>query len=185
MQWSCNMIHSHFTLCLRICDYLKRLSQHPWYGLWMRVKGLHHYKVTALGSCVKWPLHSHTSLSLERNVKQTWTSSAFSTNESAWSVMVTGSQSCVWGGLSPHPQTLAQMVQNLQLVEHNNNNILHHISLCFKWKDINGSSMANAIANFTSASLLVLHCADSHQVTSTRLVPSLWSYFWCQISQKK
>ena len=33
----------------------KRLSQHPWYGLWMRVKGPHHYKVTTLGSCVKWP----------------------------------------------------------------------------------------------------------------------------------
>jgi hypothetical protein len=28
----------------------------PWYSLWMRVKGPHHYKVTALGSCVKWPL---------------------------------------------------------------------------------------------------------------------------------
>jgi hypothetical protein len=40
----------HFTLCLRARDYIKRLSQHPWYGLWMRVKGPHHYKVTALGS---------------------------------------------------------------------------------------------------------------------------------------
>ena len=35
---------------LRACDQL------PGYGLWMRVKGPHHYKVTALGSCVKWPL---------------------------------------------------------------------------------------------------------------------------------
>ena len=50
------MVHSHFTLCLRIRDYIKRLSQHPWYGLWMRVKGPHHYKVMALGLCVKWPL---------------------------------------------------------------------------------------------------------------------------------
>ena len=34
--------------------------------------------------------------SLEGSVKRTWTGSAFSTNESAWSVMVTGSQfSCV------------------------------------------------------------------------------------------
>ena len=56
MQWSHNMVHSRFTLCLRAQDYIKWLSQHPWYGLWMRVKGLHHYKVTALGSCVKWPL---------------------------------------------------------------------------------------------------------------------------------
>ena len=56
MQWSRNMVHSHFTLCWRVCDYLKRLSQHPWYGLWMRIKGPHHYKVTALGSSVEWPL---------------------------------------------------------------------------------------------------------------------------------
>ena len=55
LQWSRNMIHSHFTLCVRAQDYIKWLSQHPWYGLWMRVKGPHHYKVTALGSCVKWP----------------------------------------------------------------------------------------------------------------------------------
>ena len=41
MQWSRNMVHSHLTLCLRFHDYLKRLSQHPWYGLWMRVKGPH------------------------------------------------------------------------------------------------------------------------------------------------
>ena len=45
MQWSHNMVHSHFTLGLRARDYIKRLSQHPWYGLWMRVKGSHHYKV--------------------------------------------------------------------------------------------------------------------------------------------
>ena len=31
-------------------------------------------------------------------VKQTWTSSTFSTNESAWSAMVTGSQSRMWSG---------------------------------------------------------------------------------------
>ena len=36
--------------------------------------------------------------SLERSVKRTWTGSAFSTNESAWSAMVTGSQSRVWSG---------------------------------------------------------------------------------------
>jgi hypothetical protein len=34
----------------------KTAFQHPWYGLWTRVKGPpHHYKVAALGSCVKWP----------------------------------------------------------------------------------------------------------------------------------
>ena len=53
MQWSRNMVHSHFTLCLRAQDYITWLSQHPWYGLWMRVKGPHHYKVTALGSRVR------------------------------------------------------------------------------------------------------------------------------------
>jgi hypothetical protein len=36
--------------------------------------------------------------SLKRSVKWTWTGSAFSTNESAWSVMVVGSQSRVWSG---------------------------------------------------------------------------------------
>jgi hypothetical protein len=56
MQWSCNMVYSHFTLSLRTRDYIEWISQHPWYGLWMRVKGPHHYKVTALGSCMKWPL---------------------------------------------------------------------------------------------------------------------------------
>ena len=34
--------------------------------------------------------------SLKHSVKPTWTSPAFSTNESAWCVMVTGSQSPVW-----------------------------------------------------------------------------------------
>ena len=36
--------------------------------------------------------------SLECSVKRTWTGSAFSTNESAWTVLVTGPQSRVWGG---------------------------------------------------------------------------------------
>jgi hypothetical protein len=36
--------------------------------------------------------------SLKQSVKRTWTSSTFSTHESAWSVMVTGSQSRVWSG---------------------------------------------------------------------------------------
>ena len=47
------MVHFHFTLCFRARDYVKWLSQHPWYGLWMKVKGSHRSKVTALGSCVK------------------------------------------------------------------------------------------------------------------------------------
>ena len=33
-----------------------------------------------------------------RSVRRTWTGSPFSTNESAWSAMVTGTQSCVWSG---------------------------------------------------------------------------------------
>ena len=36
--------------------------------------------------------------SLERSVKRTWTGSAFSANEGAWSVLVTGSHSRVWSG---------------------------------------------------------------------------------------
>ena len=36
--------------------------------------------------------------SLQRSVNRTWTGSAFSSNESAWSVMVMGSQSRVWSG---------------------------------------------------------------------------------------
>jgi hypothetical protein len=41
--------------------------------------------------------------SLKRSVKKwTWTGAAFSTNESAWGVLVMGSQSRVWNG--PHPQ---------------------------------------------------------------------------------
>jgi hypothetical protein len=36
--------------------------------------------------------------SLKHSGKRTWTGSAFSTNESAWSVMVTGYQSRVWSG---------------------------------------------------------------------------------------
>ena len=49
-------------------------------------------------------LHS----SLKHSVRQTWTSSAFSTNESAWSVMVTGSQSRVWSG----PKTITVIFEN-------------------------------------------------------------------------
>ena len=29
MQWSRNMVHSRFTLCSRVHDYIKWLSQHP------------------------------------------------------------------------------------------------------------------------------------------------------------
>ena len=39
MQWSHNMVHSHVTLCSKARDYIKWLSQHPRYGLWMRVQG--------------------------------------------------------------------------------------------------------------------------------------------------
>ena len=42
--------------------------------------------------------------SLKRSVKRTWTGSACSTNESAWSVMVTGSQSRVWNGPKAFPR---------------------------------------------------------------------------------
>ena len=37
-------------------------------------------------------------LSLKRSVERTWIGSTFSINESAWSVMVVGSQSYVWSG---------------------------------------------------------------------------------------
>ena len=36
--------------------------------------------------------------SLKRSVKWTWRGSAFSTNESAWSVLVLGPRSRVWSG---------------------------------------------------------------------------------------
>ena len=39
MRWSHNMDHSHFTPCSRVREHRKRLSQHPWYGLWMKHKG--------------------------------------------------------------------------------------------------------------------------------------------------
>ena len=49
-----------------------------------------------------WTLHPSCihilCWSLKRSVKRTWTGSAFSTNESAWDVLVTGSQSRVWSG---------------------------------------------------------------------------------------
>ena len=46
--------------------------------------------------------------SLKRSVKKwTWTGSAFSTNESAWSVMVTDSQSHVWRG--PNKQKMGKV----------------------------------------------------------------------------
>ena len=41
MQWSRNVVYSHFTLCLRAPYYRKQLSQHPWYNLWTRIKGPH------------------------------------------------------------------------------------------------------------------------------------------------
>ena len=49
--------------------------------------------------------------SLKRSVKRTWTGSAFSTNESAWSVMVTGSQSHVWSG-PPALRSSATVAEN-------------------------------------------------------------------------
>ena len=49
-----------------------------------------------------WTLHPSCihilCWSLKRSVKRTWPGSAFSTNESAWDVLVTGSQSRVWSG---------------------------------------------------------------------------------------
>ena len=56
MQWFRNMVHSYFTLCLRARDCINTAFPNT-HGtaIWMRVKGPHHYKVTALASCVKWP----------------------------------------------------------------------------------------------------------------------------------
>ena len=55
MQWSLNMVHSHFPLCLRVGYHTKWLSHHPWYNLWIIAKAPHHFMVMALGSCRKWP----------------------------------------------------------------------------------------------------------------------------------
>src|ERR1700737_1213861 len=68
MQRSLNMVHSHFTLCLRTRPHTKWAAQHPWYGLWMKVKGPHHFMVTALGSCVKWPLSYQGTPSLKTSL---------------------------------------------------------------------------------------------------------------------
>ena len=45
------MVHSCFTLCLRAREYIKRISQNPWYNLWMRVKGPH------TQDWEPWPIH--------------------------------------------------------------------------------------------------------------------------------
>ena len=52
------------------------------------------------------------SWSLKRTVKRTWTSSAFSTNERAWRVMVSDSQSCVCSGLKDKRQWVATRICN-------------------------------------------------------------------------
>ena len=63
-------------------------SDHETWSIWCHVG--HHVNFSSIS-------HSHTPWSLECSVKRTWTGSfTFSTNESAWSVMVTGSQSRVW-----------------------------------------------------------------------------------------
>ena len=54
MQWSRNMVHPHFTLCLRFHDYLNGFPNTHGTAFGWESKGPHHYKVTALGSCVKW-----------------------------------------------------------------------------------------------------------------------------------
>ena len=46
---------------------------------------------------------------LKFSVKWTWTGSAFSTNESGWSVLVTGSQSRVWSGIRLHKKIMLMM----------------------------------------------------------------------------
>ena len=46
--------------------------------------------------------------SLKRGLEPTWTGSAFSTNESAWSETVTGSQSRVWSG--PYSKQIAHLL---------------------------------------------------------------------------
>ena len=76
----------------------------------------HLYMIHLMPCRNPWRLYIHRAFtyslcwrSLKRSVKyRTWTTgSAFSTNESAWSVMVTGSESHVWSGpKSPWPITL-------------------------------------------------------------------------------
>ena len=63
MQWSRNMVHSPFTRCLRVRDYLNRRSQHPWYvrPLDERVTGPHHYKVTGSWLVCEVALRCHAA----------------------------------------------------------------------------------------------------------------------------
>jgi hypothetical protein len=92
----CELSECHSLLVL--CEaYLQEMvfengpSDHEAWSIWCHVEN----------SC---RLYIHLSIhklrwSLKHSVKRTWTGSADSTNESAWSViMVTGSQSRVWSG---------------------------------------------------------------------------------------
>ena len=63
-----------------------------------------------VGSHVDFTSILHLHRSLKRCVKWTWTGSAFSTNESAWSVMVMGTWSCVWSGPNLGSLKLHQML---------------------------------------------------------------------------
>jgi hypothetical protein len=59
MQWSNNMVHSHFTLYLRTRDYIKRLLPTPMVRLLDESQGSSRVQGHGLGSCVKWPSMSH------------------------------------------------------------------------------------------------------------------------------
>ena len=64
--------------------------------------------------------------SLKHSVKWIWTGSAFSANESAWSVLVAGNQSHVWSGQLF--QTPSDYTKILYLVPHG---FLYHCVFCF------------------------------------------------------
>ena len=76
-------------------DYLQEVvfennpSDHETWSIWCHV-GIHVDFTSILYSILLW--------SLKCCVKQTWTGSTISTNESAWSLMVTGNQCRVWSG---------------------------------------------------------------------------------------
>jgi hypothetical protein len=69
-------------------------SDHETWSIWWHVRIHVDFYNPSCIHLLRW--------SLKRSVRRTWTGSAFSTNESAWSVMATGSQSRVWSGPNWH-----------------------------------------------------------------------------------
>ena len=94
-------------------------------GFWKRVQ----VTLPCRNSCTRLCIHLTFTYSVGPSsicVKRTWTGSTFSTNESAWSVTVTGSQSCVWSG----PKLAAPNAHRTKTMAPNKRNRLARRPLC-------------------------------------------------------